>query len=200
MLWGASLASLLLATAGRAEDDAGERPPTSIPWMKSPRVAQRDGLPNAARYAPTPDSNPPQIMPGDCQYPTTGPLTVRPTPPGDLPGKLLCHRSFSGDCYGDNWRLKRWYGNNWCGRFHEKMHCHSLGCERFIKGICCKPMQGYVHDTSGYPLKSFFVPQPDDPSIPAVPDALSAVYDYPQYVVYPGANRHMPSSEPVIIK
>jgi hypothetical protein len=64
--------------------------------------------------------------------------------------------------------------------------------ERFLCGIFGKRPQGYVHDTSGFPLKSFFLPQPSDPGIAAVPAATSFVYDYPQYVYQPSVCRAAP--------
>lgn len=122
--------------------------------------------------------------------------------PYEPPGTPICHRSFAGDCYGENWRLQNWDRSNCSSNFHYKTHQHSLWMERFLCGLCGKQPRGYVHDTSGFPLRNFFLPQPDDPAIAAAPTTTSYVYDYPQYIYQPNLCRVPPAGPyvPIITK
>lgn len=134
--------------------------------------------------------------------PTVGPMTIRPSMPYEPIGTPICHRSFSGDCYGENWRLQNWDRSNCSSNFHYKTHQHSLWMERFLCGLCGKQPRGYVHDTSGFPLRNFFLPQPDDPAYAAGPTTTSYVYDYPQYIYQPNPCRVPPAGPyvPIITK
>lgn len=128
-----------------------------------------------------------------------GPMTIRSTPPTDPVGTPLCHRAFSGDCYGENWRLQRWDDSTCSNRFHAKTHSHSLGMERFLSGLCGKRPRGYYHDTSGFPLRNFHMPQSNDPAVAATPSGFSYVYDYPQYIYQPNVCRTGPNVCPPLV-
>lgn len=114
-------------------------------------------------------------------------LTQRVVPGSDLIGMPLHHRNFFADCYGENWRLKQFDLSTKHGRHRQRWHDHSVAMEHHWGWVFGKPPRGYIHDTSGHPLRSYFVPQPPDPTIPFEPgsDTLMParlVIDYPLYV------------------
>ncbi len=121
-------------------------------------------------------------------------LGGRVVPTGDAIGTPLHHLNFSGDCYGENWRTQNW----WCypsrsARFHQRTHSHSLGMERCWNQLFGKLPRGYIHDTSGHPLRSYFVTQSSEPELEYVPgsDTLTPprmVMDYANYAYPPGRN------------
>jgi hypothetical protein len=122
--------------------------------------------------------------------PPMTPLTLRPTPLGDGYGRMVCHLSFTGDAYSENWRLENWtvtkkYIKGYKTKLHAKTFNHSLWAEGFWCGLVGKAPNGYVHDTSGWALKSYGTPQPGDPTIPYVAGATALVYDYGQYIYQP---------------
>jgi hypothetical protein len=187
MLGGIAVGSLLIGAVLSADE--------GVARIARKRIATTEArIAPAAHFSDTGSDTAASTDPSDatsgpaCRCPgITGPLTARPVPCGDVYGKCLCHLSFSGDCYGENWRLQNWDGPGCWNRFHRATHKHSLWKERFCNAMLGKRPQGYVYDTTGFPLKSFFVSQPSDPSIAAVPEAISYVYDYPQYVYQPSA-------------
>lgn len=114
-------------------------------------------------------------------------LTLRVVPSADLIGMPLHHRNYAADCYGENWRIQQFDLSTHWGRSRQKWHEHSLAMEHHWGTAFGKPPRGYIHDTSGHPLRGFFVPQPGDPTIPYQPgsDTLMPsrlVIDYPLYV------------------
>jgi hypothetical protein len=191
VLSGLTIGSLLIGATLHAESGPGRmvRGRTARTASKAaPASYQADdlqGATGATTAGPVPE-NPggTQLPPGICPA-SRGPLTMRPVPCGDGYGKIVCHLSFSGDCYGENWRLQNWNRPGCSDSFHRHTHQHSLWKERFCNGLFGKLPQGYVHDTSGFPLKSFFVAQPSDPNITWAPEPVAFVYDYPRYVFQP---------------
>lgn len=131
--------------------------------------------------------------PAACLPPKGNPrVSYRVVPYGDAIGTPIHHLNFSGDCYGENWRTQNWFfSNSHAARFHQRTQSHSLGKERWWNQLFGNLPRGYIHDTSGHPLRSFFVTQPSDPTLAYVPgsDTLTpphVVMDYGNYVYQPG--------------